>query len=367
MLAKSWDQDLLAGGESSGRRIQLFISPSLHASSTHRSQRLHVKYKPRVAISFTHTVIRLVSEDMTTNHRNSSDANPSQIAMRTKPPPSFGSQAYWDDRFASNTDPFEWLEAPNAIDPYIVDALNAIHADKPEFLHIGCGTSLLSFHLRSHVHRPGQIHNLDYSDVAIQIGKAREEEIYQYESQRGGNLRGVDMPCMRWDTVDLLDYASVLGVCRRACYSVIVDKSTSDSISCSDDVRVPIPYPAAIRSYGPVDLDPTKTSELVHPLVVMAVNLALVTKPGARWITLSYSKERFFFLDDPSDAVPQGMAFPHPADLWRLIERREVEDVDWQVRNERRDDAVTHRPKVCNSVYILERTEVPLFVRGEHI
>lgn len=288
--------------------------------------------------------------------------------MPSKQPPSFGSQAYWNERFTSNTDPFEWLEAPNALDPYIVDSLHATPTPKPELLHIGCGTSLLSYHLRSHVDDPRQIHNLDYSDVAIEVGKIREQEIYQDNSKHRRNAEEPGVACMRWDAVDLLDYKSLMRACERATYSVIVDKSTSDSIACADDVHVPLSYPLAVRSYEPLDLDSAKSPELVHPLVVMAVNLALVTKPGARWIALSYSSDRFYFLDpSTTDSIPQGVAFPHPGDLWHVVEKREAEDVEWQVRNEKRSDAVTHRPKVCNFVYILERTHLPLFVRGEHL
>jgi hypothetical protein len=280
--------------------------------------------------------------------------------MPSKQPPSFGSRAYWNERFATNTDPFEWLEAPNALDVHIVDALDATPTPKPELLHIGCGTSLLSYHLRSHVDEPRQIHNLDYSDVAIEVGKIREQEIYQDPRKDIGNAA-----CMRWDAVDLLDYKSLTRVCNRAAYSVLVDKSTSDSIA---DVLVPLPYPLAARSYEPLDPESVKTPELIHPLVVMAVNLALVTKPGARWIALSYSSDRFHFLDPSAkDVMPQGIAFPHPSDLWHVVDKREVDEADWQVRNENRADAVTHRPKVCNFVYTLERTHLPLFIRGEHL
>ncbi|KAG9186963.1 EEF1A lysine methyltransferase 4 [Alternaria panax] len=280
--------------------------------------------------------------------------------MSSKQPPSFGSQAYWNHRFASNPDPFEWLEAPNALDPYIVDSLDATPTPKPQLLHTGCGTSLLSYHLRSHVDDPRQIHNLDYSEVAIEVGKIREQEIYHDPRPT--------VAYMRWDAVDLLDCKSLMRACKRATYSVVVDKSTSDSVACADDVLVPSPYPLAVRSYEPLDMDPAKSPELVHPLVVMAVNLALVTKPGARWIALSYSSDRFICLDQSAkDVIPQGAAFPHPGDLWHVVERREIDNVEWQVRNEKRDDTVTHRPKVCNFVYILERTHLPLFVRGEHV
>jgi hypothetical protein len=287
--------------------------------------------------------------------------------MPSKAPPAFGSQDYWNKRFSSNTDPFEWLEAPTTLDPYIANALSTAPQEKPELLHIGCGTSLLSYHLRSHMDDPKQVHNLDYSDVAIELGKKREREVYEYKSPLSkvtGSAAGV---CMRWDAVDLLDYKSLLRACKCAAYSIVVDKSTSDSISCSDDVHVPLPYPVAMRSYEPLGMDATKLSEPLHPLVVLAVNLAVVAKPGAHWITISYSNDRFFFLSSTSGSVPGGMMFPAPSRLWKIVEKREVEDVDHQLGNENTEVATTHRPKVCNWVYVLERTNVSLFVRGEHI
>ncbi|KAF1938341.1 hypothetical protein EJ02DRAFT_457966 [Clathrospora elynae] len=54
--------------------------------------------------------------------------------MPSKQPPAFGSQAHWDHRFTSNTDPFEWLEAPNVLDAYIVATLRTTNDEEPELL-----------------------------------------------------------------------------------------------------------------------------------------------------------------------------------------------------------------------------------------
>jgi hypothetical protein len=280
-------------------------------------------------------------------------------------PPSFGSQEYWNERFTSNTDPFEWLEAPNALDKYIVEALQKSNEQKPQLLHIGCGTSLMSYHLRSHVQTPTLIHNIDYSEVAIDLGRERERQLYErhHAGPRGFNS---ETRYMSWHTVDLLDHKSLLRACQRSAYSVILDKSTSDAISCADDIDVPLPYPIAVRSYRPIDLDSRQVSDPVHLLYIVAVNLALVAKCGARWIALSYSDDRFPFLAaSHSSGVTEDM-LPDPGKLWKLVEKREVEMAS------ERDDAhesgmVTHRPKICNWVYILERTEVPLLLRGDHI
>jgi len=290
-------------------------------------------------------------------------------------PPSFGSLQYWNNRFTSNSNPFEWLEAPTALDPYLVNALKETGDQVPEILHIGCGTSLLSFHLRAHVEQPCQIHNLDYSEVAIDVGRRREIDIFDVEGideetiDESGSLSGeaqakmarpvpqpgpedtARSPFMRWSSANLLSHNSLLNACNPSTYSVIVDKSTSDSIACADDIYVPLPY--HIRTAGkttPPHL--TQSSEPVHPLHILAIHLAAVVKPKARWIALSYSQDRYPFLnrsttegtastsavdsaiaeldgfadelDDDLDNIPREMVesgFPDPSILWTLKEK----------------------------------------------
>ncbi|KAF1841202.1 uncharacterized protein K460DRAFT_294522 [Cucurbitaria berberidis CBS 394.84] len=281
--------------------------------------------------------------------------------------PSFGSQEYWNSRFTSNIDPFEWLEAPDALDLYITNVLRATGELKPELLHIGCGTSLLSYHIRAHVKDPNQIHNLDYSEVAIHLGKQREHELYPARCNGNGRSSANAPACMRWDTVDVLNHTSLLAACKPRAYAVIIEKSTSDAISCSEDVHIPLPYPIAIRSYTPIDMELRQSSEPIHPLYIMAVNLALVARPGARWIALSYSNDRFPFLNASSNTLLEDHLFPDPRVLWTLVKKREVEGAKSQPPEDGDSSSVTHRPRVLNWVYVLERTNVPLFVRGDNI
>lgn len=313
-------------------------------------------------------------------------------------PPSFGSQAYWNQRFISNSTPFEWLEEPTALDAFIIDALGSSNEPRPNLLHIGCGTSLLSYHLRMHVGDPKQIHNLDYSNVAIDIGKKREVEIFSAcdgledkaslnttaktdmdtnktsnESEKPhinpvSSDKGMQPAYMRWDAANLLDHKSILAVCKSEAYSVIVDKSTSDSIACADDIDVPLPYPVSVRSDKPTKLD-LKHSGPLHPLHLMAVHLALVTKPAGRWISLSYSEDRYPFVNVfekiPQDVIDNG--FPDPGLLWKVVSKHELEAPEQQPPNENNGNPVTHRPRTSHWVYVLERTDVPIFIRGEHI
>jgi hypothetical protein len=300
-------------------------------------------------------------------------------------PPAFGSQDYWNQRFTSNSNPFEWLEAPDVLDPYLESALEDIADPEPQLLHIGCGTSLLSYHLAGHVQSPEQIHNVDYSDVAIKIGQDRElEMLHQQAEDRNNNTPSSPennmrrkFP-MRWSSADLLSHTSLLGTCRPSSYSVIVDKSTCDSIACADDVYVPLPYQVTTTSpqiCTTIRQQPlTESSEPVHPVHILAVHLALVTKPGGTWIALSYSTERFPFIDGdssgfyddlndiPAKVIDSG--FPNPSKLWRLRCKYEIEPPAPQMPDGTQDSALVHRPKVLHWVYVMERTDVKLHVRS---
>ncbi|ORY13708.1 hypothetical protein BCR34DRAFT_255451 [Clohesyomyces aquaticus] len=346
--------------------------------------------------------------------------------------PSFGSSEYWNARFTSNPNPFEWLEAPNSLDPYLVEALKNSNEEEPEVLHIGCGTSLLSYHLRAHVKSPRHIHNLDYSDVAIEVGRKREVDIFASEHEQEAESLGNDVNqnssstttddtdsrktaartelavigsseplYMRWSSANLLSHSSVLKVCQPASYSIVVDKSTSDSIACSEDVYIPLPYP--VRTSKMIEIPPAKasrSSEPIHPVHMLALHLALVTKPGGKWISLSYSSDRFPFLpghvpgrfesdpspskspastsvtsteeedfedglDDNLDEISQQVldqGFPHPGGLWRLEGKYEIEVPE---PHNLVNGGEVHRPKILHWVYILARTDVELIAMSD--
>jgi hypothetical protein len=266
--------------------------------------------------------------------------------------PDFGSQKYWDQRFTANTAPFEWLSAPEALDPLIADAIHASKEERPQLLHAGCGSSQLSQHLKTHVESPHQVHNVDYSDVVIEAEKTREL------ASVGGSVDA----CATWDAVDLLDYASLTKACGHSMYSVIIDKSTADCISCVDDVTCRLPYAISTRK-GTVADGSVKAglkSILIHPLPLLAVHLAYVAKPGAKWISISYSMERFWFLDEneamsgKDDASDDGV--PDPRLLWSVVSTHQIE-----AKEEVDGGRIAHKPKVYHCVYILQRTSTPLF------
>jgi hypothetical protein len=267
--------------------------------------------------------------------------------------PDFGSQKYWDQRFTANTAPFEWLSAPDALDPIIANAIHTSDEERPQLLHAGCGSSQLSQHLKTHVESPRQVHNIDYSNVVIEAEKRRELVSV------GGSVDA----CARWDAVDLLNYASLTEACGHSMYSVIIDKSTADCISCVDDVTCRIPYAISTRKGTVTDglVKAGLKSVIIHPLPLLAVHLAYVAKPGAKWISISYSTERFWFLDEneamigKDDITDTGV--PDPRLLWSVVRTHQIEAKEEDDGSGR----ITHKPKVYHCVYVLQRTYTPLY------
>lgn len=283
-------------------------------------------------------------------------------------PPSYGSQDYWNQRFTSEAEPFEWLGAPHMLDPFLLDAIQNSEDTEPGLLHIGCGTSMLSQHLKTLVKDPGQIHNLDYSEIAVDLGRRREKELLRTGQSEGIPIvKDVATSLMKWDAVDMLDHKSFLRACRPGTYSIIVDKSTSDSIACSDDVNIPLPYLIDVPAEQPLDLSIREAPEPIHPLHVLAVHLALVTKPGARWIAFSYSEDRFPFVDGLYSSRPHLPGFPDTGTLWKLVDKQEIGGQGEPQAYVNAAGTIAHQPKVVHWVYVLQRTRVPLQVRGGHL
>ena len=168
--------------------------------------------------------------------------------------------------------------------------------------------------------------------------------------------------CARWDAVDLLNYASLTKACGHSMYSVIIDKSTADCISCVDDVTCRLPYAISTRK-GTVADGSVKAglkSITIHPLPLLAVHLAYVAKPGAKWISISYSNERFWFLDE-NEAMggkdeTTDADIPDPRLLWSVVSTHQIE-----AKEEEDGGKITHKPKVYHCVYVLQRTFTPLY------
>jgi hypothetical protein len=322
--------------------------------------------------------------------------------MASSKPPPFGKQEYWDDRFRENKEPYDWLQPASCLDKEITEALMLSDDLTPQILHIGGGTSLLSFHLRSHVEDPRQVQNADFSGEAIKWGLEREKEIFNFqldeddfeppdddqdpdeaEEQRRNAVYVGEIPTMRWSQTSLLSLPSVITTCQLGAFSVIVDKSCCDAIACGDNVDASLYFglycpsgkaPASSEGKGgDTSLAITETYR-VHPLHVLGLNLALLARPAARWVALSYSENRFPFLHGkgyqpktsrgefdnslPKELLEQG--FPDPGKLWFQI-RKQAVTADGE-ESKKGEDGV-YRPEPRHWIYVLERTPVELKVR----
>ncbi|KAH7099725.1 hypothetical protein BKA62DRAFT_284429 [Auriculariales sp. MPI-PUGE-AT-0066] len=254
----------------------------------------------------------------------------------------YSSKQVWDNRFAKHPDTFEWLDQPDELlslaKPQLARDKNAC------VLHIGCGTSRLSFALRDKLCvAPENIINLDYSVNAIELGRAVEEG-------DPGSLPNR----MHWIVSDLLDFDDLrqkLNDIGAPNISLIVEKSCSDALSCG--------YGFAIQSFK-FSTDAVAIEE-IEPMQLLAIHLAAVVEPGSLWLALSYSSSRFDFLDSDFPVLLNGGA-DKAGQLWTIAEHKEKE-----VQQPALDSSTVHRPPVMNHLYVLKRTDVPVVVRGAEL
>ena len=279
-------------------------------------------------------------------------------------PSSFGDREYWDERYAKRPEDFDWLLPATCMDDAIVRALETPKRPEPHVLHLGCGTSTLSYHLRKFVEKPEQIHNVDFSGPAIDMCKKHERELF---GVKGSGEDSGDFTPMKWSVVDLLDANDIANLAARQDrwppFDVIVDKSTCDAVCCADDV--PAPPPSLIRAAdtNSSDLDSKDfpVATVIHPLDTLAINIAYLTAPGTHWVALSYSKTRFSgWFDEDAPSSPwirsEGNCPPRPSRLWKLK--------SWDATPVKQDDGKAalgiHQPEILNYTYVLVRTDVPL-------
>lgn len=302
--------------------------------------------------------------------------------------PSFASREYWDERFGNDSSQFDWLLPATALRDVATEWVDGGKLRKAEILHIGCGTSDSGI-LRELVDSPDQIHNVDYSTTAIEAARGREQEVQTKQDDddplletEPGKHDSVQLQSppryMRWSSLDLLSLDATLSIAeqqseRGRMLDLILDKSTSDSISCGSDIGLQLPYSLSINGWTRGVLASAVFQQFdIHPLHVLAVHLAALTTPRTgKWIAISYSDDRFPFLPPyprsashgflPEDAIKAG--FPHPNQLWRLETKEKIEpeaekEETLAQRRKRLKEGLVHRPKVAHWLYVLQRTDV---------
>ena len=294
--------------------------------------------------------------------------------------PSFESSHYWDTRFTNEPQPFDWLVPADVLIPPLPRALFQFSSHgsslgpntSPQVLHIGSGTSNLSNLLRKRV-SPSAILNVDFSQRAIELGIQCERE----EFGPGGAKES-----MSWATADLLNWQDIQSVPACNCgdnmhtanhhlgvdvgdskpatsvaiFDVVIEKSCADAIACGEDVTIPVPYwldrTVGLKKAAAQFVD-------LHPVFLLAINLAALTKPGGTWFAFSYSESRFDCLygdvdtdeDENRDALKKKGGIPDPAILWSVVKKEEM------VAQAEGIHEGIYRPRIAHWMYILKRTD----------
>lgn len=283
-------------------------------------------------------------------------------------PASFGDREYWDARYIERRDDFEWLLPATALDSAIGAAVESAKekVQSPRLIHLGCGTSSLSYHLREFVGRPGLVNNVDFSGPAIEMCRERERELFGGCSKGENGENGDKFEGMEWTVVDLLSATDVTRLAPEGTppYDVIVDKSTCDSVCCADDVSMP--PSSLLRAVDVTPADPEVVAcplvEGIHPLDMLGITVAYLAPPGTHWVALSYSNARFenWFPEHgpPPPAWIRGEknCLPDPGRLWEL---KSWEAIPAEQREGKAELGV-HTPQILHYVYVLVRTDVRL-------
>ncbi|KAI0639555.1 hypothetical protein C8Q77DRAFT_1081796 [Trametes polyzona] len=248
---------------------------------------------------------------------------PEQETEAEKMPPDYELQSYWQTRFVDENH-FEWLgDGKDTILPHVRSFLRGSRASPDtssspaRLLHIGAGTSSLSERLRElYISEYGgevderAIVNADFVEELVARKRAAEES----RREAGGPSRGMQWVCadvLRWPDLErLLETGGGL-------FNVVVEKSTSDAISCGEDIS----YGRESQDLHPLFNSYVKTHAsqalTLSPVEVLAIHLASLVRPGGLWIALTFSSDRFPFLSSPASS--KGDA-PRATDYWSLEE-----------------------------------------------
>ncbi|OBZ68384.1 hypothetical protein A0H81_11505 [Grifola frondosa] len=269
-------------------------------------------------------------------------------------PPDYELQSYWNDRFKDEYH-FEWLDdGRETILPHLRAHLRsqsrANPPHPPRLLHIGAGTSSLSERIRE-LYRDvfgdnvneQVIVNADFAETLVR--RKSEAEVKRAAEGGGRGMRWMLADVLKWDeSKQLLDGQQGL-------FDVVVDKSTSDSVSCCGDVS----FAFSNRSFHPLlnlhlTPDPSPRDAItLSPVELLALHLASLVQPGGLWLALSFSSTRFCFLEKQKAGAPVD-----PALYWTI---QEVDTVDAPTGLERSD---VHAPAVKHYLYVIRRSDAPL-------
>ena len=121
----------------------------------------------------------------------------------------YGSKDYWDKRYKSDPEPFEWYQKYATLKPLLWKILSGYK--NPKILILGCGNSRLSEELYNEGYK--HITNIDFSEVCI---NQMQERYSDYE--------GMQYLCM---DICKMDFENER-------FDVVLDKGTFDSVLCGE-------------------------------------------------------------------------------------------------------------------------------------
>jgi hypothetical protein len=231
-------------------------------------------------------------------------------------PIDYSSQSYWESRLAKERETgYEWLVPTSLILPIISEhGITTSHCT--QILHFGCGSSFLGHELQSAFGRKVKVTDADYAATGL-----RPNIVGPHDCSRSPE----EVPLL---DLDVLSLPSVVAASPAEGWDLLVDKSTADAISCG---------PPCGQSKG----SPSDDAEQ-EAIEVLCRNLAQVTRPAGRWVSISYSSERFDFLSARHD-LPWRVTHKLPV---RLISPTTVRSKD-----------IVYQPEAGVWAWVLERVE----------
>jgi hypothetical protein len=265
-------------------------------------------------------------------------------------PPSYADKNFWDTRFEAEIS-FEWLGEGDII----VDAVRKTIMQQnenhslgetrfiPKILHIGAGTSDLDTKLLSITvcgERDSLLVNTDFSPQAMKKAIQR--------SHLGNNDWRVS-DALSWK--DISELHQVYGQ-----FNIVVDKSTSDAISCGEDIIIANQAGTDTKPTHPLYMQLLQSNReipiAIPPLEMLALHLASVVNPGGTWIVLSYSSNRFPFLGEDEASSYETSRVPVMGQWWRVDHVVPIEAPSGQ-SNEN-----VYAPAIMHYLYVLKRTSM---------
>lgn len=232
---------------------------------------------------------------------------------------------YWETRFECDpreTDGFEWLSSSTNLLTSLPRPL-LLRQPPIRILHIGVGTSSLSLDLvrwwREHSphdwkQRAQQVVNVDFSKKSIDFQRNAEQNFLR--ECRESNKQEVQ-ELMEYHVLDLLNWSKVqVALGCDPTFGIVLDKSTTDSISTGSDVMRDSGQPR--RGVWHPETLALATSRMaqaegVATIQVLGIHLGALVNKGGLWLCHSYSRDRWEDVRVHASAEGQGQ---EEGDAW---------------------------------------------------